>query len=147
MKPLLTIVILSLLFSSCMRKPNTSDIIASLTGTWQEEETEPSFAGTTHRFEFGPDATFKLRIQNYTDAIDPNNPCSNYTSYVVGNYEAGSYISLRGQYCDSTFTIIRPNSCTGDTTYYKYSSYTFQDGKLIFDKLARASVKIVMHRE
>jgi hypothetical protein len=118
MRTLLTFVSFLILPAAACKKTDDSIQASLLAGTWQEQETSGTFAGTTYTTTFRNDGSFQTVLSRYTDALIPDDSCaSNHRDYVKGNYTvSGNIISFSGSYCDELFLNSRPG-CNDQTVY------------------------------
>lgn len=149
MKSCLLLALIGILaFPGCTKKDK--DLTAKdIVGTWQEQETSGSFAGTTCRFTFRSDDSFFAKVVAYTDAIDSSNPCVvQPDSYIKGSYSvAGNEISFNGSYFDSTY-LTPSSSCAGMTTYHAQYISIYKGDELILNANAPNEWgKIKLYRE
>jgi hypothetical protein len=135
-----------LILPSC--KKCDKDGLTSLAGTWQEQEEVPQFAGSTYRIAFTDGSHFQLRKALFTDAIDPNNPCSNSRSlYVSGFYTvSGNLLTLRGGFYDSSYTTA-VNDCRYGTSFEEQHTLSGSGNTLVLDNERGEYYRIILQRE
>ena len=143
---LLTLAIGSLLVSC--KKNDDMPFNKAVAGTWQEQESGASFAGTTYRITFSEDGTYKLMVDYWTDMIT-GDPCTGpHVIYSYGTYSASNGIlTLSGYYSNGTFAYPVPY-CNKGTNYADSFHFVFDKGKLVLNSnYANEYAKIKMIKE
>ena len=124
---------------------------SSLKGTWQEYETDGSFAGTNFRISFYEDGNFQMLLVNYTDMLplDPNDSCMySHYDYIKGQFSVtGNVLHFTGNYTDKDFQVITPN-CQGNTDFENSFVSSLKRNSLVMNVNASDEwKKIKMKRE
>ncbi|MFT7344909.1 MAG: hypothetical protein ACI9XP_001498 [Lentimonas sp.] len=134
MKTIYLILILTLLGGCKKDTANTPDDL-SLKGEWEQQTFEEGLhEGSLHNFIFKCD-NFTLKISSNTDAIGPNDSCSNskWNEYVTGSYKLeNDNLILDGYYTDSLYQK-KTSGCYNIGAYSKNYPITYKKDTLYLD--------------